>query len=128
MTVSEASVKAVYEYVNSFGEVKFTCDEVAAGMKRSRENVRETLSTLAKRGLIEKLQKPQRKFCGNSLLYRRTNLLYVAPDEKADRYDFRELYAAWKIRAVQTWTGISRTHECLDEPRGFGEFADGTCL
>lgn len=128
MTISEASVKAVYDYVNSFGEIKFTCDEVAAGMKRSRENVRETLSTLTKRGLVEKLPAPKKKFCGNTLLYRRTTLTYVAPDDGAGRYDFRELCAAWRIRAAQTWTGISRTHECMDEPRGFGEFADGTCL
>lgn len=128
MTIAEASVKAVCEYIDQLGKEVVTCDEVAQGMNRSRSSVRETLSVMAKRGLIEKMPAPRKIFCGNTLLYRRTKLPYIPQINNVDRYDFSELLSAWRVRACQAWSGVSHTHECADEPRRFGEFADGTCL
>jgi hypothetical protein len=96
-------------------------------MNRSRSSIRETLSVMAKRGLVEKFPAPRKSFCGNTLLYRRTSLSYVPLKNDVDRYDFSELLAAWKVRASQAWSGASQKH-CMDESPGFGEFADGTCL
>lgn len=128
MTIAEASVKAVCEYLDRHTKEVVTCDEVAEAMGRSRSSVRETLSVMAKRGLIEKFPAPKKSFCGNTLLYRRTKLPYIPQINNVDRYDFSELLAAWKVRACSAWSGASRKHECADEPRRFGEFADGTCL
>jgi hypothetical protein len=131
MTIAEASVKAVCEYIDRLGKEVVTCDEVFQGMNRSRSSVRETLSVMAKRGLIEKMPAPRKSFCGNTLLYRRTSVPYVPLENNVDRYDFSELLAAWKVRACQAWVGSSRTHECVDDQPAklkFGEFADGTCL
>ena len=128
MTIAEASVKAVCEYIDQLCKEDVTCDEVAQGMNRSRSSVRETLSVMAKRGLIKKMPAPRKSFCGNTLLYKRTDLPYVPLKNDVDRYDFSELLKAWKVRASQAWNGKSYLHQCGEKSRGFGEFADGTCL
>lgn len=127
MTIAEASIKVVCEQVDKMEKEVVTCDEVAAAVGRSRSSVRETLSAMAKRGLVEKFPAPRKSFCGNTLLYRRTKMPYFPLENNVDRYDFSELLKAWKVRAANAWEGASRTHECADE-HAFGEFADGTCL
>lgn len=95
MTIAETTVKAVCEYIDLSGKQVVMCDEVAKGMARSRSAIRDTLSLLAKRGLVEKIPGPKRKFCGNTLLYRRTALPYVPLENNVDCYDFSALLTAW---------------------------------
>lgn len=126
MTVAESTIKAICDYMESNKCV--TCEMVADATNRARVTAREALSLMVSRGLVTKEKDPKGRTCGVRLLYTRTDRAYVPPEKKDGAYDFTELLKAWKVRACNAWSWSSRTHECVDEPLGFGEFADGTCL
>lgn len=117
MTISDAFMKAICEHVERSQWKVFTCNSIAAGMGRPRNSVREALSKMTKRGLIEKSLASS----GGTFVYVRTEMPYVPLENNVSKYDFGCLMDAWK--AIK-----HPKQEQKDTPRGFGEFKDGTSL
>jgi len=126
MAISESTIRDICDFMRPGSQAM--CDEVASAIGKARVTTREALGIMVKRGLVTKKKSKCKKFGGISVTYTRTDERYYAPESKTASYDFTELLNAWKVRAATTWHGISHMHECSDEPLGFGEFADGTCL
>lgn len=127
MGISETTLQMVCKYMDTQTE-PVTSAEVGAAIGRAAVTARDALGILVRRGLATKAKLPATKFCGITLIYRRTDAPYVELGRLGKEHDFTELLKAWRVQACKAWNGPSLTHECVDEPQGFGEFADGTCL
>lgn len=126
MAISESTIQAICDFMRPNEEA--TCEAVAHAVNKARVTAREALGIMVKRGLLTKKKSKCKRFGGISFIYTRTETPYYSPQNKVSAYDFTELLAAWRVRAANAWSGVSHIHECSDDQKGFGEFADGTCL
>ena len=126
MGISETALQMVCKYMDTQTE-PVTSAEVGAAIGRAAVTAREALGILVRRGLATKAKLPATKFCGITLIYRRTDVPYLDLGRLSKEHDFTELLKVWRVRPCKAWKGASRTHS-MDEGLGFGEFADGTCL